>query len=115
VRSTSDSKRSRWRRGSRASLCRSRRTSRPRRIAFLSDAPALRERQTDNLTEKSVRPYTFTVTNKDFSAVLPVRSADWRRAKTDQIMIRARELGARAAQLPQSVLLEAAEHERERL
>lgn len=73
-------------------------------IAFLSDTPKMRERVTDNLPEKGVRPYTFTVTNKDFSAALPVRSADWRRAKTDQITIRARELGARAAQLPQSVL-----------
>lgn len=72
-------------------------------IAFLSDAPAMRERQT-NLTAKNVRPYTFTITNKDFAADLEVKSSDWRRAKTDQIMVRARELGARAAQLPQSVL-----------
>jgi len=72
-------------------------------ISFLSDAPAMRERVT-NQTEKTLRPYSFAITNKEWSAPLHVKSADWRRAKTDHIFIRARELAARAAQLPQKVL-----------
>jgi len=72
-------------------------------IAFLSDAPAMKERGS-NLPAKSVRPYTFTITNKDFSAGLEVKGADVRRDKTGLILIRARELAARAAQLPQKEL-----------
>jgi len=72
-------------------------------IAFLSDAPAMKERGS-NLPAKSVRPYSFTIVNKDFAAGLEVKEADVRRDKTDLIMIRARELAARAAQLPQKVL-----------
>jgi phage major head subunit gpT-like protein len=72
-------------------------------IGFLSDTPMMRERQS-NLPKKGLRAYTFSITNKDFSAALEVKESDWRRDKTGQIMVRARELGARAAQLPQSVL-----------
>lgn len=72
-------------------------------IAFLSDVPAMTER-TSNVNAKGLRPYTFTITNKEFSAGLQVKEADWRRDKTGQIMIRSRELAARAAQLPQKVL-----------
>ncbi len=72
-------------------------------IAFLSDTPAMKERGS-NLPAKAVRPYTFTITNKDFSAGLEVKGADVRRDKTGLILIRARELAARAAQLPQKEL-----------
>jgi hypothetical protein len=74
-------------------------------LAFLSDAPAMKERGS-NLPKKGLRPYTFSITNKDFSAGLEVKDSDMRRDKTGQIMIRAGELGARAAQLPQKVLSE---------
>lgn len=72
-------------------------------IAFLSDAPAMQERGS-NQTKKGLKPYTFTITNKDFSAGLEVKESDWRRDKTGQILIRSRELASRAAQLPQKVL-----------
>lgn len=72
-------------------------------IAFLSDAPAMKERGS-NLPGKAVKPYTFTIQNKDFAAGLEVKESDLRRDKTGLILIRARELAARAAQLPQKEL-----------
>lgn len=72
-------------------------------IGFLSDTPMMRERVSGR-PAKTLRPYTFSITNKEFSAGIEVKEADWRRDKTGQIAIRARELGARAAQLPQSVI-----------
>jgi len=72
-------------------------------IAFLSDTPAMKERGS-NLGAKGVKPYTFTIQNKDYAAGLEVKEADIRRDKTGLAIIRARELAARAAQLPQKVL-----------
>lgn len=72
-------------------------------IAFLSDTPAMKERLS-NRPASTLRPFTFQITNKEWTAGMEVKSADLRRDKTGQILARARELGARAAQLPQSVL-----------
>jgi phage major head subunit gpT-like protein len=73
-------------------------------IEFLGDAPAMMEHIGGPRPVSTVRPYEFTIRNKEFSGGLRFKESDVRRDKTGQIMIRAKELGARAAQLPQKVL-----------
>lgn len=72
---------------------------------FLSDVPAMKEHVTGEPRPKTtLKNYEFTVRNKRFSAALEFSEDDIRRDKTAQILLRARSLGTRAAQLPQKIL-----------
>lgn len=73
-------------------------------IAFLSDTPAMQERRGATPAQEGLKPYSFTITNKEWTAPLNIKSTDLRRDKTGQIMVRINELAGRAAALPQKVL-----------
>ena len=71
---------------------------------FLGDAPTMTEHAGGPRPFRALKPFAFSVVNKRFSAGLQIDEDDLRRDKTAQIMIRAKELGARAAILPQKLL-----------
>lgn len=71
---------------------------------FLGDAPTMTEHVGGPRPFTTLQPFEFTVRNKRFTAGLQIDEDDLRRDKTGQILIRARELGARAAVLPQKIL-----------
>lgn len=71
---------------------------------FLGDAPTMVEHVGGPRPKKGLKPFEFTVKNKKWSAGLEIDEDDLRRDKTSQILVRVRELAARAAQLPQKVI-----------
>lgn len=71
---------------------------------FLGDTPAMVEHTGGPRPKKTLKPFEFTVRNKRWSAGLEIDEDDLRRDKTTQILVRVRELAARAAQLPQKVI-----------
>lgn len=71
---------------------------------FLGDSPTMVEHAGGPRPFTPLKPFDFAVRNKRFSAGIPIDEDDLRRDKTSQIMVRVRELAARAAQLPQKII-----------
>lgn len=70
---------------------------------LLGDSPAMKE-WLGPRKAKNLKDFDFEVKNRKFTNGIEVDEDDFRRDKTGQILVRIREMGARAAVLPQRLI-----------